>query len=624
MSLEATSDLWWKNAIFYCVDTQSFLDTDADGVGDLDGLTQRIDYLAGLGITCLWLMPFYPSPERDYGYDVADYYGVAQKYGSLGDLVELVRTAAERGIRVIADLVVNHTSIDHPWFQMARKGHPVYRDFYVWSDTKPPDAHEGVIFPGKQEGIWSYDRAAKAWYMHRFYDFQPDLNINNPLVRDEIHKVIGFWLELGLSGFRVDAVPFLIEQVEPQNPAVSDPHDYLRDLAEFMSRRRGDAILLAEANEPADKIADFFGARGDQMDLLFDFITNQALYLSFVRHDATAVAEALRRRPANPEQAQWAHFIKNHDEASLDKLSDAERDEVFRAFAPRESMRLFERGIRRRFPPMVDGDRRRIELAYSLLFSLPGTPVLFYGEEIGLGDDLSMADRAAVRLPMQWEDRPGAGFTSAEESTLPRRVVPDGPFGYRALNVAAQRHDPDSLLTWMEQAIRTRKEWPAIGWGEWRLLGTRNPAVLAHITTWHGSTVLAIHSFAAEPARATIRLPDEAVGGAGITYFPGLAPPPPRSRAARSALSWRRTATTGMPGRRASRWLDRRSASTPAMSSSVLTACCGWCGSRRRPASTRRCARTTGHPGARPKGSPGSPGRGWGPRSRPPVCPSAW
>jgi maltose alpha-D-glucosyltransferase / alpha-amylase len=521
LSLEATSDLWWKNAVFYCVDTQSFLDTNGDGVGDLDGLNQRIDYLAGLGITCLWLMPFYPSPERDYGYDVAGYYGVAEKYGSLGDVVELVRTATERGIRVIADLVVNHTSIDHPWFQMARKGHPVFRDFYVWSDTKPPDAHEGVIFPGKQEGIWSYDRAARAWYMHRFYDFQPDLNINNPLVRDEIHKVIGFWLELGLSGFRVDAVPFLIEQVGPENPAVSDPHDYLRDLAEFMSRRRGDAILLAEANEPADKIGKFFGARGDQMDLLFDFITNQALYLSFVRHDATAVAEALRKRPPNPEQAQWAHFIKNHDEASLDKLSEAERDEVFRAFAPKKSMRLFERGIRRRFPPMVDGDRRRIELAYSLLFSLPGTPVLFYGEEIGLGDDLSVADRAAVRLPMQWEDRPGGGFTSAEESTLPRKVVRDGPFCYRSLNVAAQRHDPDSLLTWMEEAIRTRKEWPAIGWGEWRILGTRNPAVLAHLAMWHGSTFLAIHSFAAEPVRATIRLPGEAVGERWHHIFPG-------------------------------------------------------------------------------------------------------
>jgi len=513
MSLEATSDLWWKNAIVYCVDTQSFLDTNGDGIGDLDGLTQRVDYLAGLGVTCLWLMPIYPSPERDYGYDVADYYGVAEKYGSPGDLVELVRTAKERGIRVIADLVVNHTSIDHPWFQKARRNHPVFKDFYVWADEKPPNADEGVIFPGKQESIWSFDRAAQRWYMHRFYPHQPDLNINSPLVRNEIHKVIGYWLEVGLSGFRVDAVPFLIEQADPDNPAVAEPHDYLRDLSNFMSRRRGDAMLLAEANEPVDKIARFFGERGEQMNMLFSFIVNQALYLSFVRGDATPVADALASLPAIPERAQWANFIKNHDEASLDKLSDAEREEVFAAFAPKKSMRLFERGIRRRFPSMVDGDRRRMELAYSLLFSLPGTPVLFYGEEIGLGDNQSMPDREAVRLPMQWADRPGGGFTTADEAKLPRRLLRDGPFGYHALNVEEQQRDPGSFLNWMERAIRTRKEWPEFGWGGWQVLGTRNPATLAHLASWDGGSALAVHNFADAPARATVRLPREATAG---------------------------------------------------------------------------------------------------------------
>jgi trehalose synthase len=519
VSSEATSDLWWKNAVVYCVDTQSFLDTDGDGIGDLDGLTRRIDYLAGLGITCLWLMPFYPSPERDFGYDVADYYGVADKYGSLGDVTELIRTARERGIRVIADLVVNHTSIDHPWFQNSRRGHPKYRDFYVWADEKPADADEGLIFPGRQESTWSYDRAAKAWYMHRFYAHQPDLNINEPRVRDEIHKVIGFWLELGLSGFRVDAVPFLIEQVSPDDPVVKDPHEYLRDLADFMTRRRGDAILLAEANEPLETIASFFGERGDQMDMLFDFITNQAMYLSFARHDASPVAEALRSRPPIPGQAQWAHFIKNHDEASLDKLSDAERREVFDAFAPRASMRLFDRGIRRRFPPMVNGDRRRMELAYSLLFSLPGTPVLFYGEEIGLGDDQDMPGRAAVRLPMQWKDAPGAGFTTADPDSLPRPVLDDGPFDYRSVNVEAQVDDPDSFLHWMERAIRTRKNWPTFGWGDYRVLGTRHPATLAVVTHWGGQAVLAVHNFAASPSRATIRLPKGLAAGSWRHIF---------------------------------------------------------------------------------------------------------
>ena len=513
MSLEATSDLWWKNAVIYCVDTQAFLDTNGDGVGDIDGLTQRIDYLAGLGITCLWLMPFYPSPERDYGYDVADHYGVAEKYGSPGDLVELVRTARERGIRVIADLVVNHTSIDHPWFQMARQGHPVFRDFYVWADEKPPNADAGVIFPGKQESIWSYDRAAKRWYMHRFYPHQPDLNINNPVVRNEVHKVLGYWLELGLSGFRVDAVPFLIEQADPDNPAVADPHDYLRDLSDFMTRRSGDAMLLAEANEPIDKIAAFFGERGEQMNMLFSFITNQALYLSFVRRDATPVADALRSLPPIPAKAQWANFIKNHDEASLDKLTDAEREEVFAAFAPNRSMRLFERGIRRRLPSMVEGDRGRLEHAYSLLFSLPGTPVLFYGEEIGMAENLAMPDREAVRNPMQWADRPSGGFSTADEGTLPRKPLRDGPFGYRQLNVEEQRRDRHSFLNWMERLIRTRKEWPAIGWGRWQVLGTRNPAVLAVVCHWDGSSVLAVHNFSDEPAKMSVRLPKEDARG---------------------------------------------------------------------------------------------------------------
>ena len=534
MSLEATSDLWWKNAIVYCVDTQSFQDANADGVGDLDGLTQRLDHLAGLGVTCLWLMPFYPSPERDYGYDVADHYGVASKYGSLGDLTELIRAATERGIRVIADLVVNHTSIDHPWFQLARKGHPVYRDFYVWSEERPEDADKGVIFPGKQDGIWSYDRSARAWYMHRFYGHQPDLNINNPLVRNEIHKVIGFWLSIGLSGFRVDAVPFLIEQVASGQPAVADPHDYLRDLADFMARRRGDAILLAEANEPIDRIADFFGARGSQMDMLFDFIGNQALYLSFVRHEAGPIVRALRARPEPPEQAQWANFIKNHDEASLDKLSEAERSEVFDAFAPEESMRLFGRGIRRRFPSMVGGDRRRMELAYSLLFSLPGTPVLFYGEEIGMAENLSMPDREAVRLPMQWSDQPAGGFTSADESRLPRSPLRDGPFGYETINVEDQRIDPDSFLTWMERLIRTRKEWPALGWGEWRVLGARDEAVLAVASAWGDTAVLAVHNFAAEPRTASIRLPDRLTGRRWqhlVGTSAGATPDPPSGRA---------------------------------------------------------------------------------------------
>lgn len=525
MSLEDTGDLWWKNAIIYCVDTQSFFDGNGDGIGDLDGLTRKIDYLAGLGVTCLWLMPIYPSPERDHGYDVADYYSVADKYGTLGDVVELIRTARERGIRVIADLVVNHTSSEHPWFQAARRDRDsVYHDYYVWADKKPDGADEGLIFPGKQKSIWSYDRVARRWYMHRFYPHQPDLNINNPRVRDEIHKVIGFWLELGLSGFRVDAVPFLIEQTgqrngsggeaaerapgELTNPA--DPHDYLRDLRAFLSRRRGDAMLLAEANEPVGKLKNFFGERGGQMHVLFNFIVNQALYLALARGDARPVTTALESLPDIPPAAQWANFIKNHDEASFDKLSDAERAEVFAAFAPKKSQRLFGRGIRRRFPSMVDNDRRRMELAYSLMLCLPGTPVIFYGEEIGLGDDPRAPGREAVRLPMQWTSERSGGFTSADPSSLPRKTVRDGPLGYLKVNVRAQREDPESFLNWMERAIRTRKEWPEFGWGAWRLLGTRSQSTMAHLMRWKGSAALAVHNFSDRPARLTVQLPAEA------------------------------------------------------------------------------------------------------------------
>jgi maltose alpha-D-glucosyltransferase / alpha-amylase len=332
-------------------------------------------------------------------------------------------------------------------------------------------------------------------------------------VRNEIHKVIGFWLELGLSGFRIDAVPFLIEQADPDNPAVRDPHDYLRDLHDFAVRRRGDTMLLAEANEPLDKIAAFLGERGNQMDMLFNFVLNQALFLSIVRHDAGPMTEALRALPSIPPQAQWANFIKNHDEASLDKLTDAEREEVYAAFAPDPSMRLFDRGIRRRFPPMVNGDRRQIELAYSLLFSLPGTPVLLYGEEMGMGDDQRMPDREAIRVPMQWSDGPGGGFTGVDEEQAPRRPVRDGPFGYRSVNVEAQQRDPGSLLNWMERAIRTRKEWPELGWGAWTVVGTRNHQALAHVATWNGSSVLAVHNFGDTPARGSLRLPNDAVGG---------------------------------------------------------------------------------------------------------------
>jgi maltose alpha-D-glucosyltransferase/alpha-amylase len=503
METGETSDLWWKNAVVYCVDVETYRDGNGDGIGDFAGLTESIGYLAGIGVTTLWLMPFFASPNRDNGYDISDFYAVDPRLGTLGDVVELVRAARERGIRVIADLVINHTSDEHPWFRAARsRRDSPYRDYYVWADEAPTDAAEGVIFPGVQRTTWTYDREAGQYYMHRFRAFQPDLNISHRAVREEIERIIGFWMELGLSGFRVDAVPFLIEQTAGAEAAVGDPHDYLREIRAFMSRRRGDAVLLAEANEPSDKLAAFFGDQfGDQMHMLFNFIGNQAMYLSLVRRDARPMARAMRALPPHPASAQWANFVRNHDELSLDKLTDAERDEVWDAYAPDPEMRIYERGIRRRLPPMVNGDRRQIELLYSLCFALPGTPVLFYGEEIGMGDDQSLPERDAVRTAMQWSGRPGGGFSTAPREAMVRPPIDDGPFSFERVNVDDQRRDAGSLLNWFEHLIRVRKEWPEIGFGEWEILESGRRAILAHVCRWRDGAVVALHNFGARRAR---------------------------------------------------------------------------------------------------------------------------
>jgi trehalose synthase len=511
MGPKAAYDLWWKNAVIYCVDVELFADGNGDGVGDFPGLTDKVDYLAGLGVTCIWLMPFYPTPNKDNGYDISDFYGVDPRLGTLGDFVEFLRAARERGIRVIADLVVNHTSDQHPWFQSARaeEASP-FRDFYVWADEQP-DGPKDVVFPDAEDSNWDYDEVAGKWFLHRFYSHMPDLNIANPRVRDEITKVVGYWLELGLSGFRVDAAPFVIEQTGTEAERLQDPHAFLRDLRAFLNRRRGDAILLAEANLPPEDQRRFFGDEGgDEMHMLFNFLLNQRLFLALVRQDPAPVVTGLRELPQVPETNQWANFVKNHDELTLDKLSDDEREEVFAALAPDPDMRSFGRGIRRRVPPMLDGDRDRIELLYSLAFTLPGSPVLLYGEEIGLGDNQAVEGRGAVRVAMQWTAGPHGGFTSGEPAVP---VVADGPFAPEHVNVAAQRRDPGSLLNWTERAIRTRKELPELGWGAWQVLDTDHPGVLAHRCDWQGRGVLVLHNFHPDPAQVTVDLGDDVEPG---------------------------------------------------------------------------------------------------------------
>ena len=503
----AMLDLWYKNAIIYCIDVDNYMDANGDGVGDFEGLNQRLDYIDGLGVTCIWLMPFYPSPNRDNGYDVMDYYSVDPRLGTLGDFVEFMRHANERGIRVIVDLVVNHTSDQHSWFQAARQDkHSKYRDFYVWSPEKPPDAEEGIIFPGEQESTWTYDEQAGAYYFHRFYDHQPDLNITNPAVREEIYKVMGFWLELGVSGFRIDAAPFLIELKGINNADVSDPYLYLKEIRNLLSWRRGDAILLAEANVSVEHIPEYFGD-GDKMHLLFNFILNQQLILALAQEQAAPLIKGLQAPPQIPAVGQWANFVRNHDELSLDKLSDTERDEIAAKFAPdKENLWVFNRGIRRRLPPMLEGDERRIKLAYSLMFSLPGTPVLNYGEEIGMGDDLSLKGRDSARTPMQWSDQTNAGFSVAPSDRLIRPVIDQGEYSYERVNVVAQRRHPNSMLNSIERMIRTRKDCPEFGWGNWQILEVDHPSVFAHRCEWRNSVVVAVHNLAKSACTVTLNL----------------------------------------------------------------------------------------------------------------------
>jgi maltose alpha-D-glucosyltransferase/alpha-amylase len=510
VSLAETADLWWKNAVVYCLDVQTFADSDGDGMGDLCGLIDKLDYLAGLGVTCLWLMPIHPTADKDDGYDVAEHYGIDPRLGSFGDFTELVRTARDRGMRVIMDLVVNHTSDQHPWFQEARRSRDSrFREFYVWRDEIPADGPQGEVFPGEQGGLWDWDPAAGQYYLHRFHGHQPDLNVASAAVREEIRKIIGFWLQQGLSGFRVDAVPFLLEVDGAAEEMELEPHDYLRDLRAFLGRRCGDAVLLGEVNLPAEEQYRFFGDEdGDELQLMFDFLLMQATHLAFARGDAGPIRDALSTRLTPPREAAWATFLRNHDELTLDKLSPGERDEVFAAFGPDEHMQLYGRGLRRRLPGMFDGDQRRLRMAYSLLFALPGTPTLFYGEEIGMAEHLAVPDRLAVRTPMQWSGGPTAGFSSAPPDALVRPLPTDPRFAPEAVNVERQRREPDSLLNWFERLIRRRKELPEIGWGTCTVLDAGADAVLALRHEWRDGVVVTVHNLAGRKVSARLAATD--------------------------------------------------------------------------------------------------------------------
>jgi maltose alpha-D-glucosyltransferase/alpha-amylase len=510
---------WFRQAVIYCLDVDTYQDSNGDGIGDLPGLIDRLDHLARLGVTCIWLNPIHPSPDRDDGYDITDFYAVHPDLGTLGDFVELIHQADNRGIRVLIDLVVNHTSAEHPWFQSARSDpSSPYRDWYVWSTEQPSDLRQGTVFPGYQDTTWSFDDAAGQWYYHRFYDFQPDLNMSNPRVRQEIEKIIGFWLQLGVAGFRLDAAPFIIELTVPGDPSPRQDFSWLNDLHDQVAWRRGDAVILAEANVEPEQLIEYFGD-GHRLPMLFNFILNQRTFLALARHEVGPILQALAETPALPDTCQWATFLRNHDEVDLGRLVGHEHDEVFASFGPDPEMQLYGRGLRRRLAPMLGNDRRRIEMAYALQFSLPGTPVIRYGDEIGMGEDLTLPERNAIRTPMQWSDGPHAGFsTTRRKRDLRRPVIVGGDFGFETVNVEDQQRDPASLLGWFQRTLLILRECPEFGAGTCAYVDTGDRSVLALVHDAPSGAMLAVINLADEAS--TIDLgPQDAQEGDPIDVF---------------------------------------------------------------------------------------------------------
>ena len=498
-------DRWYENAIIYCLDVETFADSDGDGIGDFAGLTKRLDYLSALGVTCLWLMPFYPTPNRDDGYDVADYTAIDPRLGTMADFTEFMVEARERGFHVFIELIPNHTSDQHPWFQTARRDpDSKYRDYYIWCEDDPGDTRDQAVFPGQQDGIWTFDTEAGAWYLHHFYDHQPDLNFANPAVRDEFRRIMGLWLQLGVSGFRVDAAPFLIDLTGVDGAGdMAQAHGWLEELRDFATIRSGNAALIGEVNVNLSTLADYFGG-DNQLHALYNFPLNRAIFLALAQERAEPVTYWLKQLPSIPESGQWVNFLRKHDELNLSQLPKDQQDQIFAAFAPKPEMRAYDRGIRRRLAPMLEGNQDRIRLAFSVMFSLPGAPMIYYGEEIGMGENLALPERLSVRTPMQWTPYKTGGFSTASPDDLVRPVVSGGDYGYETVNVSSQRGDDGSLLNWVAGLIRTRRECPQIGTGKWCTVDTGNDAVLGLRHDTPECAVVVLNNLA--PTRRTVTI----------------------------------------------------------------------------------------------------------------------
>src|ERR671918_650515 len=522
LKLISTSE-WYKDAIFYEVYVRGFYDSTGDGVGDFRGLTQKLDYLQWLGISCIWLLPFYESPLRDGGYDIGDYYAVLPDYGTITDFKQFLSAARDKGIRVIADLVINHTSDRHPWFQEARSSpDSPKRHWYVWSDSDQKYSQARIIFTDTERSNWTWDEQAGAFYWHRFFSHQPDLNYDNPEVRQAMLDVVSFWLELGIDGFRADAAPSLFEREETNCENLAETHDFLRTLRRFVEERYPDALLLAEANQWPEDVVQYFG-NGDEFHMGYNFPIMPRLFMALRKEDRRPIVEILERTPDIPASCQWGMFLRNHDELTLEMVTDEERDYLYDEYAKDRRMRL-NVGIRRRLAPLLDNGRRRIELLHALLFSFPGSPFLYYGDEIGMGDNIYLGDRDGVRTPMQWSSDRNAGFSRADFERLYFPAINNPVYGYQSVNVEAQHRHDTSLLNWMRQMILLRKEHHVFGRGTMRFVKPANRKIFAFVREHGDDRVLCVFNLSqfAQPVELDLsefkgRTPVEMLGK---TRFP--------------------------------------------------------------------------------------------------------
>jgi len=532
-----SSSDWYRDAVFYEVHVKAFADGDGNGIGDFRGLTERLDYLHDLGVTCLWILPMYPSPLRDDGYDIADFYGIHPSYGTVEDFQKFLDAAHARNLRVIADLVMNHTSDQHPWFQSARSDPAsAHRDYYVWSDTDQRFRDARIIFTDTEKSNWTADPVARKFYWHRFFSHQPDLNYDNPAVRTAMLDVMRFWLDRGLDGFRCDAVPYLVEREGTSCENLPETHAILKEFRRVIDREYGgDRVLLAEANQWPEDVRPYFG-EGDEFHMAFHFPLMPRLYMGVRLGDRRPITDIFTHTPPIPPGSQWCIFLRNHDELTLEMVTREERDYMYFAYASDPQMKL-NLGIRRRLAPLMDNDRRRIELLNCLLLTLPGSPIIYYGDEIGMGDNIYLGDRNGVRTPMQWSSDRNAGFSSAEEARLYLPVLADPVYGYQAVNVAAQLKAPSSLLNTMKRLITVRATTPAFGRGSIEFLRPRNDSVLAFLRQYGDDIILVVANLAdrSQPVELDLSrfrgtVPVELLGGArfpviqATPYFLSLGP----------------------------------------------------------------------------------------------------